>query len=180
MDVCKQAGLSTRQFYEEYDTLEDLLADLHLYVNDLVEQHVVEVVPQVDDRPPLERAMGLFRTYIDAVTRDPRHTRISFVEIVGVSPRLDQQRLERRARWITLIGDLLADGAARGDIEPRDFRLTAAALVGSINGLMHDWAVGWVDATIDEVTAELLRMLLGGLQISPDDATFGLGPQSSA
>jgi hypothetical protein len=30
---------------------------------------------------------------------------------------------------------------------------------------MHDWAVGWVDATLDQIVDELLLMLLGRLQV---------------
>lgn len=33
-----------------------------------------------------------------------------------------------------------------------------------MNGLLHDWSAGWVDATLDEVVEELVRQLLGILQ----------------
>ncbi|MTE15165.1 TetR/AcrR family transcriptional regulator [Nocardia sp. CT2-14] len=165
VDVCKQAGLSTRQFYEEYNTLEDLLADLHLYINDLVEQRFVDEIGRVADLPIRERVSRIVHTYIDAATADPRHTRILFVEIVGVSERLNQQRLERRSRWIALLVELYDDALRRGDIAPFDPRLAAAAFVGAVNGLMHDWAVDWVDATSDQVADELQSMLTGRLEL---------------
>ncbi|WP_054815662.1 TetR/AcrR family transcriptional regulator [Nocardia arizonensis] len=166
VDVCKRAGLSTRQFYEEYHTLEDLLADLHLSVNELAEQRLVAEIGLVADLPIRDRVARIVHTYIDAVTVDPRFTRILFVEIVGVSERLDQQRLERRSRWIELLVQLYEDALRRGDITPFDPRLTAATFVGSVNGLMHDWTVGWVDATSDQVADELQRMLIGRLELS--------------
>ncbi|WP_214516808.1 TetR/AcrR family transcriptional regulator [Nocardia salmonicida] len=158
VDVCKRAGLSTRQFYEEYNSPEDLLADLHLYVNDLVLQSVIDAIEQSQSLPHRTRVDRLFHAYIGAVTTDPRHTRITFVEIIGVSERLDQQRLERRAQWIELLVSLYEEAVDRGEIARRDFRLAAAALVGSINGLMHDWTIGWVDASIEHVTDELILM----------------------
>ncbi|MGW5265840.1 TetR/AcrR family transcriptional regulator [Microbispora sp. NPDC004025] len=178
-DVCRAAGLSSRQFYEEFHTLEDLLAELHLYVNDVAQQAVLGVLPQVRHLEPVERCSRLFRAYAAGATADPRHTRIAFVEIIGVSPRLDRQRLDRRARWIAFLCEQLDDAAGRGEIPARDFRVTAAAFIGAINGLMHDWAVGWVDATLDQIVDELLLMLLGRLQVPGDAGPAGPNPAIS-
>ncbi|WP_030176492.1 TetR/AcrR family transcriptional regulator [Spirillospora albida] len=168
-DLSRAAGLSTRQFYEEFQTLEDVLAALHLRVNDAAEGTVLAALPGAADLDPVDRCAHLFRAYARGATGDPRHTRIAFVEIIGVSPRLDRQRLERRSRWISFLCGELDAAAARGEIAARDFRVTAAAFIGSVNGLMHDWSVGWVDATLDEVIEELLQMLLGRLQAPPLD-----------
>lgn len=51
-----------------------------------------------------------------------------------------------------------------GEAAPRDYRLAATAFIGSVNGLLHDWNAGWVDATLDEVVEELVRQLLGILR----------------
>ncbi|GGS71025.1 TetR family transcriptional regulator [Planobispora rosea] len=166
-DVCRAAELSTRQFYEEFRTLEDLLAELHLHVNDVAERSVLDILPQVRHLEPYDRYTRLFRAYAAGATTDPRHIRIAFVEVIGVSPRLDRQRLNRRARWIDFLCAQARDAAERGHIPDRDYRVTAAAFIGAVNGLMHDWAVGWVDATLDQITDELLSMLLDRLHITP-------------
>ncbi|GGO01114.1 hypothetical protein GCM10011610_70670 [Nocardia rhizosphaerihabitans] len=162
-DLCQAAGLSTRQFYQEYDTLEDLLSELHLYVDSLVEQHVLDEVARVEDLPMAGRAGAMVRAYLSCVMRDPRCARIAFVEVAGVGARMDAQRRQSRARWVDLMCALFDRFADRGELAPRDFRLTAATFVGAVDGLMRDWTVGWVDATVDQLTDELLRMLLGGL-----------------
>jgi hypothetical protein len=54
--------------------------------------------------------------------------------------------------------------AARGEAAPRDYRLAATAFIGSVNGLLHDWSAGWVEASLDEVVDELVRQLLGILR----------------
>ncbi|AIS01958.1 TetR/AcrR family transcriptional regulator [Streptomyces glaucescens] len=162
--LCEAAGLSTRQFYEEFRTLEDVLAALHLQVNDWAEQAVRAAVAQAAGLPLAERVAAIFHAYAADVTADPRRIRITFVEIVGVSPRLEEQRLARRARWIDLIRAEAEAAVARGEAAPRDYRLPAAAFIGSVNGLLHDWSAGWVDATLDEVVTELVRQLLGLLR----------------
>ncbi|MEU5765644.1 TetR/AcrR family transcriptional regulator [Streptomyces asoensis] len=162
--LSEAAGLSTRQFYEEFRTLEDVLAALHLQVNDWAEEAVLAAFAAAAGAPLVERVTAIFRAYAANVTSDPRRIRITFVEIVGVSPRLEEQRLARRARWVDLICAEATAAAARGEAAPRDYRLAATAFIGSVNGLLHDWSSGWVDATLDEVVDELVRQLLGILR----------------
>ncbi|MBD9731372.1 MULTISPECIES: TetR/AcrR family transcriptional regulator [unclassified Streptomyces] len=162
--LSEAAGLSTRQFYEEFRTLEDVLAALHLAVNDRTEEAVLAAAAAATGLPLPERATAIFHAYAAHVTGDPRRIRITFVEIVGVSPRLERQRLARRARWIDLIRAEADAAAARGEAAPRDYRLPATAFIGSVNGLLHDWSAGWVDATREEVVDELVRQLLAVLR----------------
>ena len=158
--LSEAAGLSTRQFYEEFRTLEDVLAALHLQVNAWSEEAVLTAFAEVEGRPLAERVTDIFRAYAASVTGDTRRIRITFVEIIGVSPRLEAQRLARRSRWVDLICAEAEAAAARGEAAPRDYRIAATAFIGSVNGLLHDWSAGWVHATLDEVVDELVRQLL--------------------
>ncbi|MEU3513134.1 TetR/AcrR family transcriptional regulator [Streptomyces longwoodensis] len=162
--LSEAAGLSTRQFYEEFRTLEDVLAALHLQVNDWAEEAVLTAFAAARDLPLEERVTAVFRAYAGNVTADPRRIRITFVEIIGVSPRLEEQRLARRSRWVDLICAEATAAAARGEAAPRDYRLAATAFIGGVNGLLHDWSAGWVEAALDEVVEELVRQLLGILR----------------
>ncbi|MEH0573655.1 MULTISPECIES: TetR/AcrR family transcriptional regulator [Streptomyces] len=162
--LSEAAGLSTRQFYEEFRTLEDVLAALHLQVNTWAEEAVMAAFVVAQDLPLVDRVTAIFRAYAGNVTADPCRIRITFVEIVGVSPRLEEQRLARRAGWVDLICAEATAAAARGEAAPRDYRLAATGFIGSVNGLLHDWSAGWVDATLDEVVDELVRQLLGILR----------------
>lgn len=165
--LCEAAGLSTRQFYEEFRSLEDVLAVLHLQVNDWSERAVLDALARTEGMPYAERYGTVFRAYAASLAEDPRRMRITFTEIVGVSTRMDEQRLTRRARWVDLIRTEAAAAVERGEAVERDYRVAAAAFIGSVNGLLHDWGAGWVDATLDEVVDELVRLLLALLR-GPD------------
>ncbi|EKX64667.1 TetR/AcrR family transcriptional regulator [Streptomyces ipomoeae] len=162
--LSEAAGLSTRQFYEEFRTLEDVLAALHLQVNDWAEQAALAGLATAEGQPLAERVTATFRAYAANVTGDPRRARITFTEIIGVSPRLERQRLERRSRWVDFICAEAAAAAERGEAVHRDYRIAATAFIGSVNGLLHDWQAGWVDADLDEVVDELVGLLLGILR----------------
>ncbi|MEU1552768.1 TetR/AcrR family transcriptional regulator [Streptomyces scabiei] len=162
--LSEAAGLSTRQFYEEFSTLEEVLAALHLRVNDWAEEAALTGLAAAEGQSIAERATAAFRAYAANVTGDPRRLRITFTEIIGVSPRLERQRLERRSRWVDFICAEATAAAERGEAAPRDYRIAAAAFIGSVNGLLHDWQAGWVDAPLDEVVDELVGLLLGILR----------------
>ncbi|WP_105973154.1 TetR/AcrR family transcriptional regulator [Streptomyces geranii] len=162
--LSETAGLSTRQFYEEFRSLEDVLAALHLQVNDWAEEAALNALSTAEGLPLAERAAAIFRAYAANVTSDPRRIRMTFVEIIGVSARLEEQRLSRRSRWVDLICTEAEAAVAAGEAAPRDYQLAATAFIGSVNGLLHDWSAGWVNATLDEVVDELVRMLLGILR----------------
>jgi len=165
-ELCKTAGLSSRQFYEQFHALEDLLAELHLMVHGLAQRSVFEILPDIQDLPLAERLEHMLRAYVEGAAADLRHARIVFVEVIGVSSRMDLQRLERRSTWISFFTAITDDAVARGEMPPADYAIASAAYIGAVNGLMHDWVVGWVDATREQIADELLQLLVGRYKIA--------------
>ncbi|BFV56523.1 TetR/AcrR family transcriptional regulator [Kitasatospora sp. CMC57] len=162
--LCEAAGLSTRQFYEEFRNLEQVLAQLHLLVNDRTERAVLMALTDTAGLTFEERIGAVLRAYIAAATDDRRRLRIAFVEIIGVSEELERQRLTRRSRWVELIVAEAEAAVGRGEIAPRDFRIAATAFIGAVNGLLHDWTAGQFEATLAQVVDELVALLLGSVR----------------
>ncbi|WP_395298038.1 TetR/AcrR family transcriptional regulator [Kitasatospora hibisci] len=159
--LCEAAGLSTRQFYEEFRNLEDVLAQLHLAVNDWTEQAVLAALGDSAGLTFEARIRAVLGAYVAAATDDPRRLRIAFVEIIGVSAELERQRLVRRSRWVELILAEARAAAERGEAAERDYRIAATAFIGAVNGLLHDWTAGQFEASMDQVVDELVALLLG-------------------
>ncbi|WP_405015774.1 TetR/AcrR family transcriptional regulator [Kitasatospora sp. NBC_00070] len=170
--LCEAAGLSTRQFYEEFRNLEDVLAQLHLLVNDRTELAVLRALGDAAGRTFEQRIGAVLRAYVTAATEDRRRLRIAFVEIIGVSEELERQRLLRRSRWVQLIVAEAEAAVARGEAAPRNFRIAATAFIGAVNGLLHDWTAGQFEATLDQVIEELVTLLLGAVRppVRPDSS----------
>ncbi|MGI5468442.1 TetR/AcrR family transcriptional regulator [Streptomyces sp. CA-132043] len=168
--LCDEAGLSTRQFYEEFSNLEELLAALHAQVNGWAEEAAVTALAATAERGVEDRATAAVRAYTQAVTDDPRRARVAFVEVVGVSPAFEQHRMTRRAQWAELIRAELTAAATRGEAAPRDYRLAATVFVAAVNGFLYEWSAGFVEATLDDIVTELVRLLLGTTR-APDLTT---------
>jgi AcrR family transcriptional regulator len=163
--ICEAAGLSTRQFYEEFGNRNEILVELYDRANDRVAAIVSKVFQQAlaegaDIREVLKRGT---EAYIASIAADPRSAQIVYVTIVGVSPVLEEHRRARHAAWADLLCSLLEPVAASARIPSAQLDLTMRAYVGAANELAQHWCASDPRPTLDDVTDTLLRLLHSAL-----------------
>lgn len=161
--VCDRARLTQRYFYESFQDREALLAAVYDHVVATVRARTLEAVAaaaaRADGGPGvLDVATAGLGAFVDCLTGDRRSARVLLLEVVGVSPALE----ERRHGVIhEFAGIIRAVAAERFGLAPDDERhvLTAVALVGATNQLLVDWASAadprTDPAAIRDVLAEL-------------------------
>lgn len=162
--LCADAKIATRSFYEEFPSKEALLIELHDDVNDRAFRAVGEWLEQSSPDDLEQRVGGGLRAYLDVMTQDPRWARIAFVEMLGATPATHAARRAALARFAALIeaeADRLADA---GRIARRDYSLTATAMVGAITALVETWTDdadqrAQVERIADEASTLLLLVL---------------------
>jgi AcrR family transcriptional regulator len=155
--LCTHAGVSTRNFYEEFTSREDLLMALHNRILEQSFQAVVAALEGTSDASLRERFTRAVRAFITTTASDPRWARLSYVEIIGVSNTVEQHRLTWRERWAEFLVSEAKRAVERGEAEDRDFHLSAVALIGAVNELVHHWSLS--DAhSLDDVIEEIVRM----------------------
>lgn len=161
--VCRAAGLSTRQFYQEFSDREDLLRTLYDQNQDramaAVATAVLERVATEDDLDTVLDA-GV-RAFVEAFD-DPRQARITFVEVVAVSPAFEEYRHARRARWGELLQTALQAGAERGLDVDTATPLQWTAYIGAVNSVIVERTL---DPTIgpEQIVATMRTLLRPGL-----------------
>ncbi|WP_168701521.1 TetR/AcrR family transcriptional regulator [Gordonia paraffinivorans] len=156
--ICRTAGLSRRQFYELFSDREDLLVALYDEIQHAARDAVVDALTTAGTRDRRELATAAMRAYMESVGTDPRRAEVSFVQIVGVSPRVEQHRLDGREEWVEFFVAAMADFAGL----PRDDRRRhlAIAFVGALTSLVHRWSVSTDPTPIAEVVALLSDILV--------------------
>jgi AcrR family transcriptional regulator len=161
--LCTHAGVSTRNFYEEFHSREDLLIALHARANERSWRAVHAALEGHCQAPLAERIELSMRTFIQAMAADPRLARLAYVEMIGVSNKVEARRMAWRKKWWDfMVGE--ADRAVlRGEAEPRDFTLPALAVIASVNELVHHFSVNRGRITLDEVIAELVRFAVAAV-----------------
>ncbi|MFH5231720.1 TetR/AcrR family transcriptional regulator [Antrihabitans spumae] len=161
-DICASVELSRRQFYEEFGSREDLLIAVYDKIQDDARAALVAALEGSTSTDPSELATAVMTAYVESVGGDARRAKIAFVEIVGVSERVEQHRFERRTNWIQLYE--AATHALFGGIEnpPRGgSAMSAIAFIGAVNGLVHQWTIVEPKAPIADLVEVLSRVLLG-------------------
>lgn len=166
-ELCALAGVSTRNFYEEFASKEQVLLDLHARINTLAMDNVVAILEKLADADPVTRIFQLLDAFVASVTSDPRLPRLNYVEAVGVSAELEAQHQEWVDKWAAFI-EAEAEHAAEAGLAPRrNFRLTSIALVGAATGLLREWQAHDPPLPADQVAEELRGLMLAGITRKP-------------
>jgi AcrR family transcriptional regulator len=166
--LCARAGVSTRSFYEHFESREQLLIALHDDLNARALGAVGRAVAAADADDIRARAYAGVRAYFEVMTTDPRWARIAVVDSVGVSPDAERHRELAIGRFADLIELETTRLAEAGVIPKRDFRLTAIALVGAILGLVNTWTAtpDWADR-VDDVVSEAAELIVAAASRPP-------------
>lgn len=161
--LCTHAGVSTRNFYEEFSSREDLLITLH---GQVIERsfHAVRVAfREADDAALAERFELAVRAFIHTTASDPRWARLAYVEVIGVSNAVERHRIKWRDRWSDYLVAEANRAVERGEAPRRDFRLGSVALIGAVNELVHHYSISKGRVTLDEVIAEIVRLAVAAV-----------------
>ena len=150
-DICAEAGLTKRYFYESFDSPDDFIRAV---VDSVIADLTALVVPVIaasgwrNPRPALSAFMG-------ALLADPRLVRLLVVETHnGVLA-------SRRQEFVDLAVDLWlsADpGASKSPEHLPAQRLMAHAMAGAAGEVALGWVNGRIDMTPEEITDHLVRI----------------------
>src|SRR5690348_14472305 len=77
-DVCAAAALSKRQFYEEFQTREDVLIAAYDRVQDEAAAAVVRTLGTLSPADPAQAMAVVLSAYLDSITSDPYRAKLAF------------------------------------------------------------------------------------------------------
>ncbi|MEV6768266.1 TetR/AcrR family transcriptional regulator [Nocardia sp. NPDC051030] len=139
-DLCAAAKLSKRQFYESFDSREVLLFAVYDFIQDGAAEAVTAKMAALGPNPDIHEAIAaLVSAHLGYFGADPHRAKVAFVEVVGISDKLEQYRRERRLRWGSML-QLMLKTIGGPDSQMRSTAdLAISALIGATNGLVHEW-----------------------------------------
>lgn len=140
--ICAAAGLSRRQFYEVFDSREELLVAVYDMIHDEAHAAVLTAFASVDASTTEigDRVRPAIAAFFDSVATDPRRIQIAFIEVGGVSARVETHRQEKRAEWIEFFSATAAVVAPDLPESQYGFDYEAAAFIGALAQAGHLWA----------------------------------------
>ena len=131
--LCTEAGLTKRYFYESFGDREAALAAVYDELIGGLRTATLDAVAQHDQVDTIAEAA--LTAFVDYLTTDHRRAQIVLIEVVGVSPEMET----RRHAVLTEFAELVVGVWLRGGEATSLRRHTAVALVGGVNHLLVDW-----------------------------------------
>jgi AcrR family transcriptional regulator len=161
--ICKDAGLSSRQFYEEFTGRESLLLELYEQIDRESRAAVTAALDKKSDASALEIINAAVRSYVEAIGSDPRKARVALVEVVGAGPKVEKFRLELRKVWGSLLASAAEDAAMHGEIPTGDYEMRVLAIIGAVNYVVDSWSGADPRPALDDVIRVLSRVIMGAV-----------------
>jgi AcrR family transcriptional regulator len=164
--LCRAAGLARSQFYEHFHNREELLLAVFDMIQEETRQAVAEAVGSTEPGDGVGWAHATVQAYAESLGRDPRRARISQIEIVGVSERVEQRRIDQREEWMTFFADQCMRALGPDFAPPGGYRAAATGFIGALNALVHQWSTGDSRTDLVAVTEVLTRFLTSLTSVS--------------
>jgi AcrR family transcriptional regulator len=160
--LCTDAKVSTRGFYECFDSRESLLRALYEEIISAADERVKRALDEADGTVPGLVRAGL-AAYIGYMTGDERRARISHVEVRRAGEPLHTARRLAVYQFADLVAALAGDYAQLPAPPGLDVRRVAVGLVGAVQELLIDWVHSSPRPTPEEVIATAEYLFLAAL-----------------
>lgn len=154
--ICRAAHVADRNFYEEFETTEDLLLAVYDECTDRLRSAAADAIGRAPDADLAEIARVGLDAFLGVIEDDPRLGRVVWLEVVGVSDRVSAAYLGRMEEFADFLLALLP-------VAPKSLgedRVVARAAVGGVSHVILAWLLADALQPRDEVAAALMRFLV--------------------
>lgn len=141
--LCKQAELTDRYFYESFSSTEDLLIAVYQQQFEQLQRAVVAemmgALPGTTDVMPVVRA-GLNALF--AMASDPCVARVCWLEVLGLSPRVDETYMRNFSGFGDLVVGFARQMFPHWQVNEDEQRMLGLALIGAVSQPITHWVLG--------------------------------------
>lgn len=157
-DVCREAGLTDRYFYESFRDNRALLIAVFDRVTDELFAAVAEAVVAVEPQPEpqLRAAIGAF---IGALADDPRAPRVVFSEAAAAGGEVERHMRTTLRRFTALVAETARPHLAP-DAAPELAHVVALSLVGTLERVVVEWQDGELGVPIGQIVDDCVALYM--------------------
>ncbi|SHU57014.1 TetR family transcriptional regulator [Mycobacteroides abscessus subsp. abscessus] len=159
--ICQNAFVGNKAFYETFDSKEDCYIELLRQIAERIERQAVEILDNAPDDDD-ETVRLLLSAFAHALVDDPRVAVVAFGECAGISPRVERQRRENRRWTATFLEEFWRrrEFPQSADSAAVNFHALAVLTVGGLFEAVADWLH---DHETDPETRPSIETLIGNL-----------------
>lgn len=161
--LCRQAELTDRYFYESFENTEDLLVAVYEREFDHLQQVVLAALA---DEAALRDPMVAVEKALNALfemASEPRVARVCWLEVLGVSARVDvvyTRNIERFAALVVAFARQQFSTSTQA-IDEAESRMLGIAMIGAVSQPVTHWLLGGYREERATMVAATSRVFLG-------------------
>lgn len=162
--LCREAELTDRYFYESFEHTEDLLVAVYEREFDHLQQAVLAALA---DEAALRDPMVAVERALNAVfemASEPRVARVCWLEVLGVSARVDGVYTRNIERFAALVVAFARRQFGSDDIDDTESRMLGLAMIGAVSQPVTHWVLGGYQEDRAKLLAATARVFLGVIQ----------------
>lgn len=165
--LCRQAELTDRYFYESFANTEDLLVAVYEREFDHLQQVVLATLAdEAALRDPMV-AVELALNALFEMASEPRVARVCWLEVLGVSARVDGVYTRTIERFAALVVAFARQQFSTESIDEAESRMLGIALIGAVSQPVTHWLLGGYRedrAALVAATTRVFRGVIEGLR----------------
>lgn len=149
-EICGEARLTERYFYESFANREALFLAVYAHAIETVRNAVVLALGR-SDRDVRSLARTAIRAFLETLRDDPRLSRILLIDALTVSADVGRQSQLATQSFAELVGSLILSLYPQLPKQHVDAQLIANGLVGSTVYLVMHWAANGFDQPLERI-----------------------------
>jgi AcrR family transcriptional regulator len=161
-DVCREAGLTERYFYESFADRDALLPAVFQHVADRCTAAVLEAFMAAPDGAH-SKVRASLAAALHLVTEDRRIGRVLLLE--GGHPELQQLRDDLAFTSAALLAEIATSYFGRDDLDPTEVTLAALSVVGAQAQLATAYLAGRLDVSVEQLIDHLVHLHIAALRM---------------
>lgn len=162
--LCREAGLTDRYFYENFDNLEDLLIAVYQQQMDRIRDNMVNALQEAPEGAGTEdKVRAMLEAYFQML-EDPHVARVCMVELEGVSKEVEQLYHGVILAYSQLLIELAQAEFPDHSMDTDEADILSIALVGAMRQTGTHWFLSQYALPRDKMVHASCRLAMGLLK----------------
>lgn len=161
-DVCRRAELTSRYFYESFDSMEALFEAVYVGVSRELMHKVMEVLQQTP-MDPEKLAEAALRQFLEFIQEDPRRAQVTLIDSLNAGHGMHRISQESNRDFAAVIGNLIQMFFPHLDTLGLDATMIANGLVGSNVRIATQWVEDQCSTPLDDVLRNMLAFFAAAI-----------------
>lgn len=149
-DVCKEAQLTSRYFYESFDSMEALFRSVYGAISRQLMQTTIVALAQCPPDPE-KLTEAAIRAFLEFIQEDPRRARVGLIDALNVGEGMNSLANKANQDYAQLVGTFVQQFFPNLDELGLNPIIIAEGLVGSSNRIATQWVADKCKTPLDEV-----------------------------